>query len=127
LILFPLLWGLGFVFSRWQGCDTDLALSKATAYAISGFAGYLTFLLTSRLRRLTFFPFWASPSMLGPTITPWPFWKMLGFGLASSLSVGLVIGVLFRFAFHDRFLTLDKTGKALARSSVHPLSDDQIG
>ena len=127
LILFPIFWGLGFALSRWQGCDTDLALSKATAYAISGFVGYLTYLLIGRPRHPWYAACWTNPSMLGPTITPWPFREMLTFGLASSVCVGLVVGLIFRFVFRNRILASENAGKGPTRSSVHPSSDDQIG
>jgi hypothetical protein len=124
LVLVPFLWCWGFCVSHFgMGCDTPLALSKATAYTLSSMGGYLAYFLIWKPSSLLYTPHLlpiVNNSLLNQTVTPWPFHEMLAFGLISSISFALLIGPLFRLFERRRGL------KPTPPSSLHPLSDDQI-
>jgi hypothetical protein len=124
LILPPSLWCMGFCLSHFlSGCDIPLALSKATAYVLSGMGGWLVYLLIWKPSNPVFTP-WKLMGMnvplLGQTVTSWPFSEMLAHGLIVSISLALLLGPMFRW--FDRHLGIKPT----PRSSLHPLSDDQV-
>src|SRR3954463_3999590 len=89
LALFPLLWCFGLISSLLMGCILSQALLKATAYALSGLAGWIVYLLIMRPSRSSFGVFFAginiqavaNVAMLNPTRSPWPFPQMLAHGL----------------------------------------------
>jgi hypothetical protein len=111
LVLPPLLWGLGFLGSSLMGCEPSLARPKATAYALSGTAGWAVYLLIGQLGSPSILrpgylpavmPGFAMVNipMLNPTRTPWPFPDMLAHGLvvaaAFAIFMALVSGLLLR-------------------------------
>lgn len=116
----PLLWCFGFLFSLFMGCSAWEALLKATAYTLSGFGGWVVYLL---IRRPSVFPFGVAiligmnAQMLNPTRTPWPFHKMLAHGLFVSVLVMSILGLVGR---------LLGSGKNARRHGVHPLSDAEV-
>ncbi|WP_435020121.1 hypothetical protein TA3x_001658 [Tundrisphaera sp. TA3] len=99
-----LLWGQGFLGSRFlMGCETPSALIKATAYALSGMAGWLAYLLINRSRNPQ--TYWlnsfigcaaANVSLLNPTRTPWPFLPMLAHGVVVSVLLAVILSVMNR-------------------------------
>lgn len=125
LIMPPLVWGMAFLLSRFlHGCDTQLALTKATAYAISGTIGWLVYLLLWRPKGPRVGPLsiiFQNPLYLGKTVTPQPFHEMLFFGVSFSIVAGaILIGALSHW--------FERRGgfKPPNPSSNHPLFDDQV-
>jgi hypothetical protein len=104
LVFPPFQWGVGFLLSLWDGCGTDQAVRKATAYTLSGLAGWLVYLLARRPSRWSFevvhpaltLPMAMNVSMLWPTRTPWPFWEMLAFVVIRSAVFMAVWGLVGR-------------------------------
>jgi hypothetical protein len=120
LALPPLLWCLGFLSSLSRGCSIREALPRATAYTLSGFAGWLVYLRIWRSSDYPFFGFiiaGCNAPMLGPTRTHFPFPKMLAIGLISPVVGAIVVGLLQR---------LLRSEKRVQSSSAHPLADAEI-
>jgi hypothetical protein len=120
LALPPLLWCFGFVTSLLAGCSAPEALLKATAYMLSGFGGWIVYLLVRSPSDLLFAPVLLTGinvTMLNPTRTPWPFPQMLAHGLFTSVLCMLIAGLV------GRWLERAKSGRP---SGVHPLSDAEV-
>ena len=121
LVLPLFLWCLGFLMSFILGCSVPQALLKATAYALSGLAGWMVYLL---MRRPSDIPIvvWAftasgNTQLLKPTRTPWPFPEMLAQGLILSILAMSLIGLVGR---------LLERRKRPPLAVAHPLFDDLV-
>ena len=123
LALAPLLLGLGCFTCHARGCDRADTLMKTVTYTLSGLAGWLAYLLAWRpsdarcIRHAVYVMF---GPYLQPTVPPWRFWRMLAlqtlFAILMMLLVGLIESRIGR-----------RVGvKPTHRSSIHPLSDDQV-
>lgn len=121
LVLPLLLWCLGFLTSFILGCSVPQALLKATAYALSGLAGWIVYLLTRRPSDIpvAVWAFTASGNtqLLQPTKILWPFPGMLAHGLILSIFAMSLTGLVGRWL---------EGRKRPALTVAHPLFDDQV-
>ncbi|SIO46946.1 hypothetical protein SAMN05444166_5004 [Singulisphaera sp. GP187] len=126
LVLPPLLWCMGFFLSiGFPGCHVSRAIMNATAYTLSGFAGWVVYRFVRRPSDASTtdlwmaFPFAANINitLLNPRIVHWPFREMLAHGLIVSVACMALIGLVQR---------LLRQGKRARSARAHPLSDDQV-
>jgi hypothetical protein len=125
LALAPLLWCVGFFICHVRGCDETDTLLKTVTYTVSGLGGWLAYLLVwrptdVRCFRWVYVTTFTNHLYLQSTVPPWPFWRMLGYNLIVSTLILLLCGLMMSRV--ERHLGIKPT----PRSSVHPLSDDQI-
>jgi hypothetical protein len=125
LAVAPLLWCIGALSCYVRGCDETDTLLKTVTYTLSGLTGWLAYLLVWRptnvscIRRSTWV-FIQGVNYLQPTVPPWPFWRMLGINIIGSILMMLLTGLIMSWVDRSRGI------KPTPRSSLHPLSDDQV-
>jgi hypothetical protein len=121
LVMPPVQWGMGFLFALSGGLSTAEAATRATAVALSWFAGWAAYLLIAR--PLAGSSFATIPlsivgiSILRPTRTSWPLPDMLAHGVVGSILVAMVLALIHRLVWR---------GKGARPPEAHPLANAEV-